>query len=101
MRPSKPYGSYRFDVVADIERPQLHPLVLPQVLHFMQVPLRTRVKLPQELSVMLAAPFCGPRRKFPRMANVFCLLSREDSVIGSVEPALLQKIRPIDIEAST
>ena len=25
---------------------QLHPLVLPQVLHFMQVPLRTRVKLP-------------------------------------------------------
>ena len=26
---------------------QLHPLVLPQVLHFMQVPLRTRVKLPQ------------------------------------------------------
>ena len=27
---------------------QLHPLVPPQVLHFMQVPLRTRVKLPHE-----------------------------------------------------
>ena len=27
---------------------QLHPLVEPQVLHFMQVPLRTRVKFPQE-----------------------------------------------------
>ena len=26
--------------------PQLQPLVPPQVLHFMQVPLRTRVKLP-------------------------------------------------------
>ena len=26
--------------------PQLHPLVPPQVLHFMQVPLRTSVKLP-------------------------------------------------------
>jgi hypothetical protein len=25
-----------------------HPLVLPQVLHFMQVPLRTSVKFPQE-----------------------------------------------------
>jgi len=25
---------------------QLHPVVLPQVLHFMQVPFRTRVKLP-------------------------------------------------------
>jgi hypothetical protein len=25
---------------------QLHPVVLPQVSHFMQVPLRTRVKLP-------------------------------------------------------
>ena len=24
------------------------PLVLPQVMHFMQVPLRTSVKLPQE-----------------------------------------------------
>jgi len=28
--------------------PQLHPVVLPQVTHFRQVPLRTRVKLPQE-----------------------------------------------------
>ena len=27
---------------------QLHPLVLPQVSHFMQVPLRTKVKFPQE-----------------------------------------------------
>jgi len=27
-------------------RAQLHPLVLPQVLHFMQVPLRTSVKFP-------------------------------------------------------
>ena len=26
---------------------QLQPLVEPQVLHFMQVPLRTRVKFPQ------------------------------------------------------
>ena len=25
---------------------QLHPVVLPHVSHFMQVPLRTRVKLP-------------------------------------------------------
>ena len=28
---------------------QLHPLVLPQVLHFMQVPLRTSVKFPHSL----------------------------------------------------
>ena len=29
--------------MADLRRDQLHPLVTPQVLHFMQVPLRTRV----------------------------------------------------------
>jgi hypothetical protein len=28
--------------------PQLQPLVEPQLLHFRQVPLRTRVKFPQE-----------------------------------------------------
>jgi hypothetical protein len=38
----------QFDTwVTHNQTPQLHPLVLPQVLHFMQVPLRTRVKFPQ------------------------------------------------------
>jgi hypothetical protein len=29
-----------------VQLDQLHPVVLPHVSHFMQVPLRTRVKLP-------------------------------------------------------
>jgi hypothetical protein len=38
------YQSYSTHDSAD----QLHPLVEPQVLHFMQVPLRTSVKFPHE-----------------------------------------------------
>src|SRR3954468_24674709 len=36
---------------------QEQPLVLPQVLHFMQVPLRTRVKLPQAPQLSPSKPF--------------------------------------------
>src|SRR5262245_34695847 len=36
---------------------QLQPVVEPQVLHFMQVPLRTRVKLPQEPHESPSKPF--------------------------------------------
>jgi len=32
-------------------RPQLQPVVEPQVSHFMQVPLRTSVKLPHSLHI--------------------------------------------------
>jgi hypothetical protein len=39
-------GGFRMPSRAAGHKPQEHPLVVPQVSHFMQVPLRTSVKLP-------------------------------------------------------
>ena len=39
-------GTGGFSTALKTSRTQLHPLVEPQVVHFMHVPLRTKVKLP-------------------------------------------------------
>ena len=39
-------GLARPPLVDLFQNPQEHPLVEPQVVHFMHVPLRTKVKLP-------------------------------------------------------
>src|SRR5271163_625384 len=57
-----------------VSPPQLHPEVAPQVLHFMQVPLRTRVKLPHSpqespsYPLSRAALICSERESKARAA---------------------------------
>jgi hypothetical protein len=59
---------------------QEQPLVEPQVLHFMQVPLRTKVKLPQDPQESPSKPLSrASLARFVRMSRV---VSREDSAIS-------------------
>src|SRR5476649_2696728 len=69
---------------------QLHPLVEPQVLHFMQVPLRTRVKLPQ-------APQLSPSKPFIR-ASARRLLKSRPAPLDDSATSMLATCAPTGLE---